>query len=69
MNAISPMVADPIRTFMPGVDDEEHLLRCRLVKAHNIASSRFPADWKCSGSRVVRLDPGSLQRLEVRSCI
>jgi hypothetical protein len=41
MNALSPMITDPIRTFLPGVDDEEHLLRCRLVKAHNIASSRF----------------------------
>jgi hypothetical protein len=40
MNALSPMVRDPIRTFMPGVDEEEHALRCRLVKACNIASSR-----------------------------
>jgi hypothetical protein len=34
------MVADPVRAFMPGVDAEEHRLRCRLVKACNIAGSR-----------------------------
>jgi hypothetical protein len=34
------MISDPIRTFLPGADDEEHMLRCRLVKACNIGSSR-----------------------------
>jgi hypothetical protein len=34
------VISDPIRTFLPQVDEEEFMLRCRLVKACNIASSR-----------------------------
>lgn len=39
MNALSQMTADPIRTFLPGVDDEEHALRSRLVRANIIAAA------------------------------
>lgn len=40
MNAISPVIADPIRTFVPGARGEEYRMRCALLKASHLGWSR-----------------------------
>jgi hypothetical protein len=49
--ATSPLLDDPVRTFFPWADEDERLIRHRLINAHYWASARAANDRRSVWSR------------------
>jgi hypothetical protein len=60
MTAHSPILADPISTFIPGCGDDERKVRGRLYRARDIATSRV--------TNVKSGDARELYWMAIRTC-